>query len=436
MEEEKNAEILLEIGAVSLNPTNPFKYASGMFSPIYTDCRILNSYPEQRKIIIDEITKFVEKEIDRNNIDVIVGTAHSGISLATYVAQRLRLPAGYIRTSVKEHGKQKQIEGTSITKGSRALLISDIMSTEQDIPISVATIKNAGGKIIYCLTIFSNNLGFIEEFLKREKIDFSNLTDLKTLLQVALQKKKISKDQANCVIEWMRNPKEWNKHRRNRVKKMLVRNNEKIAEILLQIETITFNTKSPYEFAHGISSPIYVDNRLLMAYPRYWQDVIDSMLNLIVDQIGMQNVDIIAGTSTAGVSHAAYLAERLGLPMVYVKSKTDEYGKFTRVEGRVERNDKVLVIEDTISTGRSSISSAKALKKAGGLVEHCLAIFDYGLKDSKNAFGNEKIKLTALTNLNTVLDIAVVRNHLTQKEREIITKWAKKPHAWKKEYNL
>jgi len=419
MDQTRIAEILLEVGAVNLNPTNPFKFASGMLSPIFVDCRVLNSYPKERKIVVDSIIQIIEGDIGKNKIDVVIGTAHSGISLATYIARLLKIPAGYIRASVKDHGKQKQMEGF-FKKGSKALLISDIMSTEQEIPISVKAIKDAGIKIVFCLTVFSNDLGFIEEYLKKEKIRFKSLTDLRTLLRVAVSKKRISHDQANRVIEWMNDPQGWDKHRKDGLDRMLERNKEKVGRILLEIGAVAWNLKHDYEYSSGKSGPIYVDNRLLMAYPGHWKKTIDSMVGIIVDQIGVQNVDAIGGTSTAGIPHAAYLAARLKLPLVYVKSKIDEYGKFTRVEGRLERDEKVLLVEDTINTGQSSISAIRALRESGALVEHCLAIFDYGLKDSESIFKNERVRLVALTSLDAVLDVAVARGLMLLEEKATI----------------
>jgi len=429
MEKEDVAGILLDINAVSLNPTNPFRYASGILSPIYTDCRVLTSYPKERKLIIDLLVKHIDEKIDRKNIDVIVGTAHSGISLATYLAQRLGLPMAYIRSSAKEHGKRKQIEGI-FHKGSRALLISDIMSTEMDIPISVETIREAGGKVVYCLTIFSNNLGIVEKFLEKEEIKYHYLSDLKTLLLVASIKKKISDDESESVTKWMNNPENWNKIRKKEIEGKLKETKEKIAGILLKIKAVTLNLKEPYRYTSGILSPIYTDNRLLISYPKEWEEVIESMVYTIINKIGVQNIDIIAGTATAGISHAAYLAERLGLPMIYIKSSVDEHGKFTRIEGHVERGDKVLVVEDLISTGGSSISSAQAIRDAGGIVENCLAIFTYELEKSKKAFKEGKINLTALTDFTTLVNVAIKNNYIKPNEKSIVLEWSKDPSGW------
>lgn len=422
MESKEVAEILLRINAVNVAPEHPFRYASGMLSPIYTDCRVLSSYPNERRMIIDELVRFVTEEVGIGNIDIIVGTAHSGISLATYLAQRLSLPMAYVRTTVKDYGKRRQVEGI-LKKEQKVLLLSDIMSTERDIPITVEAIKKLGAKIAYCLTIFSNNLGIVENFLKKEKIKYHNLTDIETLLFIASKKRRISQTERTVILEWIKNPTNWDRLRKTRIRKLLSRNREKISSILLEIKAVTINTKEPYKFASGILSPIYTDNRLLMSYPNRWKEVIDSFLSLIINEVGVQNVNVICGTSTAGIPHAAYLAEKLGLPMIYVKSKKDEYGKFTIIEGNLKRDNKVLIIEDLVSTGASSISAAKVIRGAGGIVENCLAILTYGMKQSIKDFRKEKIQLITLTDLQTLLEVAVRKKYITPEERKIMFEW-------------
>ena len=419
MDKKKIAEILLKVNAVSFNPTYPFKFASGIFSPIFVDCRVINSYPEERKLIVKELADTIESYVGKNRIDVIVGAAHSGISLASYLCQELKIPVGYIRTSAKEYGKRKLIEGF-FKKGCRVLILSDIMSTELDIATSVKIIKEAGGEIVFCLTIFSNNLDFVENFLKSEKISFKSLTDLRTLLEIATSSNKLSLEQAKTIDEWMKDPQFWDQHRRAEMCKWLAENKVSIGRILVKNGVVTFNLKKDFEYASGKSGPIYVDNRLLMAVPIDWQEVIDSMIRLIVNQIGIQNVDVIAGTSTAGIPHAAFLAAQLGLPMVYVKSKIDEYGKFTRVEGLINKGQKTILIEDTLNTGQSSISAIKALQESGAIVENCIAIFDYGRKACQDLFSRERVNMIALTNLDIVLAAAVRENFIQPQDSTAI----------------
>ncbi len=426
---EEVAGILLDIGAVSLNPTNPFKYASGILSPIYTDCRLLASFPNERKAIINKLIENIN-HLDEK-IDIVIGTGSSAISLATHLAQYLKLPMAYVRPYAKPHGKGKQIEGL-FKEGSKALLISDIMSTEQDIQISVKAINNCGGKVVCCLTIFSNNLGYIEKFLEKEKIPFYSLTDLKTLLSCAWQKGKISSDEKAVVEEWVANPENWDNMRRDRIAQMLEKSKREIAEILLNIKAVTISSNRTYEYTSGILSPIYTDNRLLISHPVEWEYVIDSFVNIIVNEIGIQNVNIIAGVATSGIPHAAYLAEKLGLPMVYVKPSIEEHGKRNKIEGHINRGDKVLIIEDLISTGTSVLSAAKVLREAGATVDWCLAIFTYGLKKSKIAFDKENIKLRTLSDLPILLDVAIKMGISKSIERDLVTDWKNDPERWTK----
>jgi len=428
---EDAAEILLNIGAVSLNAVNPFKYASGMLSPIYTDCRMLISFPNERKEIVQSFIEYIDNSIGKQNIDTIVGVGHSGISLATWLGEELKLPIAYTRTSAKDHGKGKQIEGV-LKNGCKALLISDIMSTETDIPIAVKTVRDNGCDVVGCLTIFSNKLGIIENFLHKENIKFHYLTDLETLLSVALTKNKISFDEKNNINDWVKNPETWDKARKEKLEKFLTENKEKVAETLLKIKAVTLNTEKPYRFVSGILSPIYTDCRLLMSYPKEWDSVINSMINLIVNEIGIQNIDVIAGTATAGISHAAYLAKKLNLPMIYVKSSEEEYGKKTRIEGRLKNGSKVLLIEDLISTGGSSISSIKAVREAGGVVENCLAIFTYGMDAAQKSFEQERIKLIALTDFANLVGVAVKENYIRSNEKDLILEWANDTAGWGK----
>jgi orotate phosphoribosyltransferase len=435
MENEEVAEILLDVGAVSLNAVNPFKYASGMLSPIYTNCRVLTSYPNERKVIVDLLKSTIERSIGRE-FDIVVGTASSGISLATYLASYFGLPMAYVRAAAKEHGKGKQIEG-AIKEGMRAVLVSDIMSTEQDVPNAVKALKDAGVKVVYCITIFSNNLGAIEKSLEADDIPHSSLTDLKTLLVVASVKKRISRQDRDKVLEWMEDPEHWDAARRQKIEKMTVENKEKVAEVLLKIKAVTLNTKQPYRYKSGILSPIYTDNRLLMSHPKDWQKVMDAFINVIVDKIGLQNVDVIAGTATAGISHAAYLSERLHLPMVYVKSSTDEAGNTTyKVEGRVKKGDRVLVLEDLISTGGSSLSTVKAVREAGGTVDNCIAIFTYGMDKAKKAYDDEHVNILTLTDISTLIEVASRQDYIKPGEKQLVMEWTKDTSGWGKKHGF
>ena len=169
MRKLETAKILLDIGAVMLNPVSPFKYASGLLSPVYIDCRMISSFPEERRLIMDYFVEYIDLFVGKNNIDVVVGSGPSGISLATYLSEKLRLPMAYIRESAKAHGKTNKVEGI-IKEGQRALLVADIFSTENHVQESVRTLKELKTEIAEVLAIFSTSLNSVEKFLEGEKI--------------------------------------------------------------------------------------------------------------------------------------------------------------------------------------------------------------------------------------------------------------------------
>ena len=426
---EEVAKILLDIGAVSFNSRDPFKYSSGILAPIYTDCSLLESYPEERRAIVNSILEYIEG-IDEG-IDVIVGTGPSAISLATHVAHHLKLPMAYVRPSKKAYGKEKQIEGT-LPDGSSALLVSDIISTGEEIPISVEAIKSHKAKIVYCLAIFNSNLGIIEGILDREEIPLYSLTDLGMLLDVACKGEKISPDEMKDVRSWVKEPEEWGRRWQERRPSIPDKSRHDVAEILLRIKAVTLSPDEPYRYTSGMLSPIYTDNRLLMSNPDEWECVINSFVDIVENVIGLSEIDVVAGIATSGISHAAYLAESLGLPMIYVKSAAEEHGKRSKIKGKIASGDRVLVIEDLISTGSSAISAVRTLRESGAIVDWCLAIFTYMMERSKSSFEEEMINLVTLTNLPTLVDVAAEMDYIRDAEKEIILNWAKDPNNWHK----
>ncbi|MDY6864992.1 MAG: phosphoribosyltransferase family protein [Halobacteriota archaeon] len=427
---EEVSKILLEVGALSFNLRNPLKYPSGILTPIQIDCSFLESFPEERSRIISTILKIIE-DINEE-IDVIVGCGPSAIPLTTHIASHLKLKMAYVRASKKEYGKEKQIEGT-VPKGSSVLLVSDELSTRDDIPISIEAVKGCNARIAYCLTIFNYNLGIQEELLEQEGIPLHSLTDLETLLNIAFEEEKISDGDLKDVKKWVKGPEKWSKNwKENRPPIILKSSGRDVAEILLRIKAVTLSPDEPYRYASGMLSPIYTDNRLLMSNPKEWEYVINSFAEVVEGVIGRGEIDLIAGTATSGISHAAYLAEILGLPMIYVKSSLEEHGKRNRIEGKITSGDRVLVIEDLISTGTSAISAARALRESGGIVGWCMAIFSYQMEVSKSAFEEEMINLITLTDLSTLIGSAVDMDYIKSSEREIILNWAKNPKDWKK----
>lgn len=191
---------------------------------------------------------------------------------------------------------------------------------------------------------------------------------------------------------------------------------------------MTLSPKRPYKFVSGIISPIYTDNRLLMGYPLKRKEMTLFFAHLIDDY--KMDFEIVAGTSTAGIPPASWLAELLNLPMVYVRGAQKDHGKGRLVEGVMKKGDKVLLVEDLISTGKSSLSAIDSIRNEGGKIDTCLAFLDYGLKDTARTYQQKGINLYTLTNLNELVNMAIKLKMITPKEKEMILKWQQDPWNW------
>lgn len=202
-----------------------------------------------------------------------------------------------------------------------------------------------------------------------------------------------------------------------------------VSSILIELGCIILRPHQPFKFNTGIISPVYTDNRLILSSPRDRKKIVDLLIEK-VKQIGIP--DVIAATSTAGIPHGAFIAQKLDLPMVYVRPKPKEYGKTNQVEGSLRKGQTVIVIDDLISTGRSSLEVVNAIRKSGGKVTDIIAITTYGLEDAEQNFAKNKIKLHTLTDLNHSCEVAIKKGFLDRKRVEIVKNWAKDPENWAK----
>ncbi|MEM0360798.1 MAG: orotate phosphoribosyltransferase [Candidatus Diapherotrites archaeon] len=207
-------------------------------------------------------------------------------------------------------------------------------------------------------------------------------------------------------------------------------NAENVAEILLDIKAVTLSPNKPYRYASGILSPIYTDNRLLMGYPEHRKKIIGAMADLIEKR--KIRFDVVAGTATAGIPHAAWLAEKTGKPMVYVRSEEKQHGKQNKIEGLIEKGWKAIVVEDLVSTGGSSVETVKGLRAAGLKAEDIIAIFTYNMKAATDKFLAEKISLFALTDFSTLISVAARKKYISEQEKEIVLEWNRDPQNWGK----
>jgi orotate phosphoribosyltransferase len=204
---------------------------------------------------------------------------------------------------------------------------------------------------------------------------------------------------------------------------------EKVARILLKIKAVSLNPKKPYRYSSGILSPVYTDCRILMSYPEERKQIIDLYIREI-NKLG--KIDLIAATATAGIPHGAWVADKLNLPMVYIRGTAKDHGKGNQIEGLIKKGQKAVVIEDLISTGESSITTAKAIREAGAKVSNVISIFTYSMQKSENNFKKNKLKLTSLTTFADVVGQAQKLGYINKEEMSIILDWAKDPPSWGK----
>ena len=201
----------------------------------------------------------------------------------------------------------------------------------------------------------------------------------------------------------------------------------KIAQNLLQIKAIKLNPQNPFTWASGMRSPIYCDNRITLSYP----DVRDNIkLGLVELANRFDNVDMIAGVATAGIAHGALLADALRLPFCYVRSAPKGHGRQNQIEGERPEHSNIIVVEDLISTGGSSIEVVEILRKEGHNILGVIAVFDYGFEKARENFRKIQCNYFSLSNYNTLIQEARVSDYITKEEEAILTSWNQNPENW------
>lgn len=205
---------------------------------------------------------------------------------------------------------------------------------------------------------------------------------------------------------------------------------EEIAKSLLDIKAVSLSPNKPYTWASGIKSPIYCDNRITISVPSVRNQIAEGLAQLIREKY--PDAEVIAGTATAGIPHAAFVAQLLDLPMIYIRSKAKDHGKTNRIEGRLEKGQKAVLVEDLISTGGSVIEAAKAAAEEGADVLGCVAIFTYEMGIGKENFAKAGYAIDCLSNYSTLLKVAQETNYISSEEHELLKDWSKDPVNWMK----
>ena len=203
---------------------------------------------------------------------------------------------------------------------------------------------------------------------------------------------------------------------------------EKTAELLLQINAIKLNPRNPFTWASGWQSPIYCDNRLILSFPLIRNYVRDEFAKNIEKQFGKP--DVIAGVATGAIGLGILVAESLGLPFVYVRPEPKKHGRQNQVEGFLQKGQNVVIIEDLISTGNSSLLAVEALRAAGANIKGMAAVFTYGFEVANTNFKNANIDLFTLSNYSNLLSLAVAKRYITESEEQVLREWNLSPSTW------
>ncbi|MBO9097154.1 MULTISPECIES: orotate phosphoribosyltransferase [unclassified Rhizobium] len=206
---------------------------------------------------------------------------------------------------------------------------------------------------------------------------------------------------------------------------------ELLAKMLWEIKAVHFNAETPYKFASGMASPVYIDCRKLLSYPRVRSTVMDFAASVLLRDAGFEQFDCIAGGETAGIPFAALLADRLGLPMIYVRKKPKGHGRNAQIEGDMPAGARVLVIEDLTTAGGSMFTFIDAIRAAGGIVDHAIALFYYGIFDEGALrFADGKVRFHHIATWRNVLAVAKAQKLFDDKTLSAVEAFLDAPLAW------
>ena len=205
---------------------------------------------------------------------------------------------------------------------------------------------------------------------------------------------------------------------------------QQVAKSLLQINAIILQPNNPFKWAAGWNSPIYCDNRKTLSYPEIRTYLKQGLAAIVKNHY--KGANVIAGVATAGIPHGALVAEELGLPFIYVRSKAKEHGKQNQIEGSFQEGQSVILVEDLISSGKSSLDSAQVLKDAGMNVKGMVSIFTYGFDAAAESFKKAECENVSLCDYSTLLPIAKEQQYVEESDLSVLNEWRDNPAIWKK----
>lgn len=214
----------------------------------------------------------------------------------------------------------------------------------------------------------------------------------------------------------------------------MIKTEKEIAALLLQIKAIKLDTSNTFTWASGWKSPIYCDNRKVLSFPALRVLIVDSFVDLAGKHYA--ETEVIAGVATGAIAFGALVAEKMGLPLVYVRTAPKAHGLGNQVEGELIKGQKTLVIEDLVSTGQSSLNAVEALRNAGAKVTGMLAVFTYGFEVAERNFQNADCRLITLSNYFSLIEMAADSGYIREDELKTLREWRDNPSAWKQQGSL
>ncbi len=387
-------------------------------SPFFIDINGILSHPGEREFVKGELCRLIDKE--GLDFDLAAGADHSGIPFTVIIGSSYGKPLVYIRNTNKKHGKQNKTEGR-ISGGERAVLFTDYYSSASKIDFAFDALADAGATVKAVLTVFNytdereyNGIPIISLF---DRNDFLETLKSEKLVHADIERKLGTGSGSGANVF------ESNMGREG-------------AEILLEINAVTLSVEKPYRYASGILSPIYCDNRLLISYPDKWEKVISFMINIIETKIGLENIDIIGGTSTAGIPHSVMIAEKLKKPLIYIKSETGNTGKMSEIEGNMVSGKRVLIVEDLISKGGSAIRAVEMVREKNGNADNCLAIFTYEMESSRKLFEENRCSVYTVSGFSKLIETAAEIKYINSSEMQKALDWNSDPENWGRKHGF
>lgn len=207
---------------------------------------------------------------------------------------------------------------------------------------------------------------------------------------------------------------------------------QQMAYFLLQVKAVKLNNDNPFTWASGRKSPIYCDNRVTLSYPEIRTFIRQRFVEVINEHFG--DCDVVAGVATGGIAQGALVAQELGKPFVYVRSESKSHGLTNQIEGEIHEGQSVVVIEDLVSTGKSSLVAVKALREKGCRVKGMAAIFTYGLQVAADNFKEADVELHTLTNYDTLIEVAANEEYIREEQLQSLADWRINPEKWSEEH--